>query len=209
MLWSAFHGLIAPEVPNCPQPVIDAQLLRTAIEFCTTTKVWVAELEPFSTELATGTYDLASPEQDSLVCNISQLWLNGELLDFIPLGQMSRYATHWPTDVGAAEGYTQINPTSVTIYKIPTTVSEVKLLGVLRPTITAAGVPDWIGEKYFDELVAGTKARLMAMVNVPWTNQQGSTLYAGIYKGDSLAVAQERAKTRSNVFLSAPAGGGA
>lgn len=207
MIWSDFYGLIVPEVHDCPPPVIDAQLRRTAIEFFRTTQVWVAELETINTDLEVGTYDLISPVDGAMPCGISQLWLNDEQQVYIPFAQMSRYASYWPTEIGDPVGYTQLSETTVTLYKIPPASSEVKLLGVLRPSALSSGIPDWIGDKYFDELVAGTKARLMSMVGVAWSNPQGATLYGGIYKGDSIAVAQARATARATGQLSMSAGG--
>lgn len=206
MIWSDFHGLIVPEVRDCPPPVIDAQLRRTAIEFCRTTQVWIADLETINTDLGVGTYDLVSTDQDGSPCGISQLWLDEELQTYIPFAQMSRYATYWPKEVGEPVGYTQISETTVTLYKIPPASAEVKMLGVLRPAANSLGIPDWIGDKYFDELIAGTKARLMSMVGMTWSNPQGATLYGGIYKGDSIAVAQARATARATGQLSMPQG---
>ena len=79
---------------------------------------------------------------------------------------------------------------------------------MIRPSHTATGLADWIGQKHFDTLVAGAKARLMAMIGAPWANPQGAALYAGIYAGALQEIVPERAGSRSHDRLSGPAGGG-
>lgn len=210
MLWKDFFPLILPEVADCPEPVVEAHLRRTAIEFANDTAVWTADADPISVVAGQGTYDLDSPETDSVVCGVSELWYAGKRIKFIPLAQMRRYGTHWPSDKGEVVGFTQRTENTVTLYKTPTAAlaNAINATVILRPSPTAAGVPDWLGQKYMDTLVAGAKARLMAMVGMPWSHAQGATLYGGIYNGDSLSVASARATSRARGQLSSPLGGG-
>lgn len=206
MLWSAFFPLILTEVPLAPPPIVEAQLRRAAIEFCTATQVWVDDTTPNNVVAGTGTYALSTADTDAAVCGVSQLWYNGALLKFIPLAQMRRYSSHWPSDSGAVEGFTQLSEAEVTLYKIPTVTiaSGIKARAVFRPSLTSVGVPDWIGEKYFDTLVNGAKARLLGMVAAPWANDKAASLYSSLYKGDSMATAIARATVTARGPSSAP-----
>ena len=210
MLWSSFYPLILPEVGGCPEPVVDAQLLRAAVDFCDTTQLWVTSLTAINAVSGTGEYALTSPVSETVVCGISELWYLNERMKFIPVSQMRRYSTHWPSDQGQVIGYTQLAENAVTLYRKPavSTASAIKINAVIRPSHTATGLADWIGQKHFDTLVAGTKARLMAMVGAPWANPQGSALYAGIYNVAVQSVVAERAGGRSRDRLSSPTGGG-
>ena len=68
MLWSSFYPLILPEVGGCPEPVVDAQLLRAAVDFCDTTQLWVTSLTAINAVSGTGEYALTSPVSETVVC---------------------------------------------------------------------------------------------------------------------------------------------
>lgn len=209
MLWSAFHPLVTHEVIDAPLPLVDAVLRRVAAQFCTDTQVWADNITPVNVVSGTGTYTLAVADAQAEVCAVSQLWYDGALLKFIPLAQMRRYSTHWPSDSGAVEGFTQHDEATVTLYKTPIVSITAGLKGrvILRPALASTGVPDWIGAKYHDTLVNGAKARLMGMVTAPWANERGASVYSSLYKGDSMAVAIARASVTARGPSSAPGDG--
>ena len=78
VLWSSFYPLILPEVGGCPEPVVDAQLLRAAVDFCDTTQLWVTSLTAINAVSGTGEYALTSPVSETVVCGISELWYLNE-----------------------------------------------------------------------------------------------------------------------------------
>lgn len=209
MLWSDFYEALLPELPDAPHPVVDTHLRRTAIDFCANTQVWIADALPIVGSATVGQYDLLAPVDEAVVCAALQVWFEGETLKFIPYAQMRRYNQHWPSEVGVTHAYTQMNEKTITLYPKPNLPPQLAIEArvALKPSFKAAGLPDWIGEKYFDTLVAGAKARLMGMVNVPWAEPRAAASYASIYEGQSMSTALAKRVSRSRDALSGPAGG--
>lgn len=204
MLWSDFYPLILPEMPECPDVTMDTWLRRAAIDFCRTTQLW-SENVSMNVVANQGVYSPVPPNGTS-VDSILQVWLSKTNLKFIPLAQMRRYPAYWPTQTGTVEAYTQQTDVSITLYKVPTAnvANGLDMTVVYKPSMKSGGLPDWIGERHYELIAAGAKARLLALVGTSWENPKGAALYADIFNGDSLAVANSKAVRRSRNQLSTP-----
>lgn len=213
MLWSTFTPFILPEVKEAPIPLIEAQVRRAAVDLCKRSQPWIGEIVPIAVVAGVGTYDPAPQDSSATVVEVQRLWFYGVPLKFIPLAQMRRYGGHWPSAIAAAPdgipiGFTHIDDGRITLYPAPHTSAAdmVKGLAVLAPSLNSTGVPDWFGEKFFDSLVCGAKARLLAMSAAPWFNPDAAIKYASLFDGASMSVALRRTAANRSA-ASTPASG--
>lgn len=209
MNFSDFYSTILPELPECPEGVVDTHLRLAIVDFCSRTKVWTHTVNDVAVTSGKSTYSPGTEftlPNGSALDSVSQVWYAGENLKFIPLAQMRRYPTHWPSETGPVVAYTQLNDTSITLYKTPTATqaTALDLLVTLKPSLKTLEIPDWLGEKYYEVFSAGAKARLMALAGTTWENPKGAAMYASLFDGDSFKAASIKALGRSGNQLSSP-----
>jgi hypothetical protein len=204
MIWESFRHYVTAEASMAPIPLVEAQLRRAAVDLCRRTHAWVGETSPIVAEAGQARHELTPVDSQARVFEPYRLWWNDQHLKFIPHAQMRRYGTHWPSMVGDVEAYTMIDEGAVTLFKSPASAGQLKGLGALQPSMTSTGVPDWLGEKFFDMIVAGAKARLLGMAETSWFNAEASMKYAAIFEGNSMSVAIRRSSAMSRGAESAP-----
>lgn len=194
MLWSAWHPYVLPEVPGVPLPVLDHYIRQTAISFFAESQVWTASLAPIPVVASTGTYALVAAAETITaaplltevpeVSQVKWVWVDGQQIFPSSQEELGALLTQWD-DVEAAmvSNYTQITQDTITLYPIPNFSSATGLVVkvALRPTLTAVGVPDWLGAGYVQEIAAGAKSALMGMVGRSWSNAAGEEKYGASY----------------------------
>jgi hypothetical protein len=187
-----------------PLPLVEAQLRRAAVDLCRRTHAWVGDVTPIVAQAGQARHELVATDSQARVFEPYRVWWNDQHLKFIPLAQMRRYGEHWPSQTGEVEAFTAIDEGSITLFKSPSSAGQIKAMGALTPSIDSAGVPDWLGEKFFDTIVAGAKARLLGMAEASWYNPEAAMKYAAIFDGNSISVAIRRASAMSRGAGSAP-----
>lgn len=209
MLWSTYTPFILPEVKEAPIPLIDAQVRRAAVDLCKRSQPWIGEIVPLDVQAGVGTYDPVPQAEGATVVEMQRVWFDGVPIKFIPLAQMRRYGGHWPSTTATAPiGFTHIDDGRITLYPAPVSSAPAMVdgLAVLAPSLTSTGVPDWFGEKFFDSLVCGAKARLLAMPAAPWFNPDAAIKYASLFDGAAMSVALRRTAANRGA-ASTPAAG--
>lgn len=184
MRWSDFQPIVAAELQGVPAPVIDQYARLVGIDFCEATQLNVVDLDPIDVVANTALYDLYAPSGDTTVSQVILAWYNNAPLKYIPVSQLRRTGTYWPNDTASAPaGYTQMDPTSVTLYPNPTTAlaAGLNLMVSLKPSRTSSTLEDWIGDKYYFDIANGIKAKVMAMPGQVWTSKEGAEFYTGMY----------------------------
>lgn len=204
MYWDAFVPHVAVEVKDAPIILIESQLRLAATDLCRRSQPWVGEIAPKTVNLGTATYSLLPAVEEAVVFEVYSLWLDGRLLSHMPLAQMRRFGGNWPSLSGDVEGYVQLDDGSVTLFKKPAVGGQLTGLAALVPSPSSKGLPDWLGVKFFDGIVAGAKARLFAMQGVPWSNAESARYYSSIFDGTSISVAARRASHKARGADSSP-----
>ena len=204
MLWDAFIPHVAVEIKAAPIILIESQLRLSAIELCKRGQPWVGEIAPTQVNLGVATYTLQPSVEDAAVFEVYSLWLDGRQLSHMPLSQMRRFGGNWPALSGEVEGYIQLDDGSVTLFKRPDVSAQLTGFAALTPSIASAGLPDWLGTKFFDGIVAGAKSRLFAMQNAPWGNAESALYYGSIFDGASVSVASRRISQKARGAGSSP-----
>lgn len=160
-----FLPFLLVDVPGCPDPTAKQALVLAAMEFCRESQCWDEAQAPFSLVAGQRDYDLESPSGGRCLL-VRNVWMGArelrpttmqELQLVIP--KWSETSTNEPTYYNAA-----IDRQQISFYPTPdgTSATQVVIRAVYAPSSSATSLPDFLGDRYLEEIVSGAKARLMA-----------------------------------------------
>lgn len=175
---------VAAEIANCPDSVIKQQMVLTLQEFCRETRCWLQQLDPIQLRPGQREYDATPDNNGARVMVLDRV-------DCIGYGELSLLdATQQrPADWATAKGplpqrvYASADGQSFTVYPEPQGQQLPQLLVTARltPKLTITDVPDEVLEKHIEAIASGTKARLMAMINRPWSDPATAGMHRTLY----------------------------
>jgi hypothetical protein len=168
--WDKLYPYVQPYVPGCPEVVIKTHLQEAAAEYCANSEVWRYNLEPSFTSKNTSDYELDVPNR-AVLENIMVLMLDG-----VPMTHVSERHSFPRTDsdgsavTGTPTQYSVFQDASIRMY--PTPLSKHTFTGVLvvKPSLSAKGIEDFIFESHGRSIAAGAIARIAGIPNKEWSD---------------------------------------
>lgn len=164
---------VTNELSSVPDAVIKQQMRLALKEFCSESRCWVQTLDPIQLLSGQRDYDTAPDNNDARVHMLDRV-------DCVGFGELTLLdaTQHRPSDWLTAKGslpqrvYASTDGQTITIYPEPYGENLPQLMVQVRlvPKLTIESVPDEVLEKHIEAIASGTKARLMTMLNRPWTN---------------------------------------
>lgn len=203
--WIDAYDLVMPELPGIHVSLVDLHLRMISIELCRDTQVWIETLDPIDVVANTATYALNTPAavDDAAIAMVKWAWYGTRPITFSTLEELGQLSSYWPDDTAnEPTNYTQQAQDTLTLYPKPLLASTgaLKMKAALMPSLNATGIPDWIGQKYIQDIAFGTKAVLMAMFGKPWSNPDGSVYYRNLFEASKTkaTIDSNRSFTRAN-----------
>jgi len=172
-LWSSFLPYVQPYVPGCPEIIIQSHLQEAAAEFCARSEIWRYDIEPDFTSKNTSDYEIDTPK-NAVLENILILYINGAAIRPVS----DRHYDLPSTSSKAAPCYYSIyQDTQIRFYPTPDKKYTFEGAGVLKPTLSATGVEDFIYETHGRCISYGALAKLMIIPAKEWSNPELSNYY--------------------------------
>lgn len=171
-------------LPYCPNPLIRSEVLDTIREFCQRTKLWTEQLTAIDVVSDTARYALSSDNGE--VFGVQRAELDEEPLSWTDVETKDRDDdTDWRTDTtdDPTECWYDETTGELVLVLTPSADHDVAddgglvVWAYLMPALTATEVPDWIYNKYSQEIEEGALARLLDMESVPWTDPAKAQLH--------------------------------
>lgn len=142
--------------PNCSDVLARRYIREAAREFCSKADIWTER----------DTVTIVDPEGECL-CTVSDaeiLKIKSAKLDGIELTPQSAdwlddNVTDWDTAIGQARYITQIKPGAVLV--APRATGKLTMRVVLRPSIRALQLPDFLVDTYATEIGKGAAGRVL------------------------------------------------
>lgn len=160
------HKFILPEVLGCPDPLLDQAISQTAFEFFDRSGAWM-EVSVEDLVLTESEYELPVVS-GAIALRIRDAWINGQRLT--PASMRMQVGLSFHSGGGQ-------------VFKLNQPVAgQITLRTVYAPSMTARAIPDSVGLRYSDAISSGTKARLMLMPAVGWSNPNLATYYANRFQ---------------------------
>lgn len=200
--WTQFYPDALPELPGVPLPLLDHWLRNVTIEFCERSRAYVVELTAIDAVAEQMGYTLTLPEETALV-EVVGVEFDSEPIDpKAPAALRAEYG-NWRSKIGTPKYYTQRSLDSLLLVPAPAAAvtGGIVVEAALKPSQAATGVADWVFTRWSADLVAGAKAKLMAMADKPWTNVDRVPLYSGQFEA---AIASAPAAANAGFVQSRP-----
>ena len=203
MKWSGFYDYVLPELPGVATDLVDIYLRRAAIEFCEETSVYVSDHDPISLIKGIAEYDLEAPEPETDIVSVKKAWVGDSSIEYVSQDTLNQRPVYWPNETAPRpSAFTQQTQASLIVFPKPTESLKngFNMKVVLRPTLGATGIIDWMATKYIQEITDGAKAMLMAMPNKPWTQPDGAALYRAQFESGKTraTIEAQRSFTRAS-----------
>lgn len=179
---------IATEIPDAMTLLIEREILQAARKFFERTKIWKETQESQSTVAAQANYDVFMPD-DTEVVTWDYVMYDGYDLDPVTEYELTSEQSLWRDITGTPSSYvTNIRTKSMRLYPTPNAVGTIKYELTLKPSISAATLPDFAIQQFQDVIVDGTLARMYGQAGRSWYNPDESAkrmrmFNNGIYEG--------------------------
>lgn len=211
--FQAWIPQLAPELPECPVPLMLRALRNATREFCQRSTFWRVEHAPITQVTAesggVGRYELTIPEGAAIVEVVDPILHRFEPAYLKAESWLNMNWPQWQAKTGSrAVYYLRPSLTSIRLVPYPTTVeaAAIRVTLALQPSPIATGVDDAIYQDQYEAITAGALAELMNQNNKPWTDIKRALVEAmrfkeAIAKGKGRIVAgySNRRTDRRNV----------
>lgn len=171
--WASFYPYVQPHVPGCPEIVIENHLQEAAAEFCQISEVWRYDIDKDYTSKNTAEYDIEVPTR-AILEDILVLYIDG-----LPCTRVSDKHFDFPsqTTTGRPSYFTIYQDTQVRFYPTPDAKYEFEGVGVLKPSLSATGVEEFIYETHGRSIACGAISKLAMIPGKEWTNPELAAYY--------------------------------
>jgi hypothetical protein len=185
---------LLPEVPGAPEALAKQAIMRAANDFCWETGVWNEIQDPISVVDGVNEYDLDAPSGAQIV-TIKSIWMVNRELVPVTMERLQEVIPNWQEAQGSDPAYYNCatDYSTVRIYPIPMGANSAKMTirAIYTPNQFGSTLPQFLVDKFLDEILAGAKSRLMIMPGKSWTNPQ-------LAMGNAIAFAE--GVVRAKVF---------
>lgn len=192
--WASFYPYLQPHLPGCPELTIETYLQEAAAEFCANSHVWRYDIDKDFTSKNTSDYDIDVPTA-AVLEDILVLYINGQ-----PIKRVSDRHYDLPSTVENARpmSYSIYQDTQIRMYPTPDGKYEFEGVAVLKPSLKATGVEDFIYESYGRSIACGAIFRLAMIPGKEWTNPELGMYYKAEFY-NHITKAKGRDTRRANL----------
>ena len=170
-----FHPYIRVDVPDCPDPVINANVISACAEFCRETLAWTEFQDYLALFDGVIDYEIDVPSQSRLI-QVMDVWLGSTKLVALTMKDLQRVLPNWMDSVGSLPVYytAAVERGMIRLHPKPSNVTgkKLSLRIALVPSSNAKTLPDFLELHHFEAIASGVKARLMMMASASWFNPQ-------------------------------------
>lgn len=197
---SELVAMVAPMVPEAPDPVIEEKAREAYYQFCRTTRAWKADVYPFMTvpHEAEVPVEVIIPGNARLY-DILVLSYDNRPLD---AGNFRRAQTPQLRDPGTPKYYDfRAGGTTIKLYPTPNRAKEITGEVILVPRMSTNVIDQRIFDDYWVGLREGTIFLLTSMTRKPWTDPEAAQLASAHFQremaeAEDMADGRNRKKTR-------------
>jgi len=168
--WDKFYPYVQPYVPGCPEIVIKTYLQEAAAEYCAKSEIWRYNLERSYTSKNTSDYELDVPNR-AVLENIMFIRLDGVQMEHVSERHFNPGTNDDGTEItGTPTHFSVFEDASIRMY--PTPIAKHTFTGtlVVKPSLAAKGVENFIFESHGRNIATGALAKLAGIPNKEWSD---------------------------------------
>jgi hypothetical protein len=198
---------LLPEVAGCPDVTARQALLDAAIEFCRDSGAWdQVQEQAITLSDGVGSYDIDC-DSDGRVLAVKRVWHACGELSPKSTAELSLVLPTWETARSNVPAFynTADARQALRVYPIPDGAQGLKLSlrAAFVPRLDAQYLDDALVNDWYEALLAGAKARLMAMPRRAWSDPQLAAYHKGAFNDAKtearIAAAADGAQASSTV----------
>jgi hypothetical protein len=175
---STFAKYVRPEVPGCPEIVIQDAIRRAGIEFCKRTKA-IKETVTITTVVDQARYAIELEEGIEVEEVLAVKRAGADNLNASSFDEFTEH--HMDRDIGTPNYY-YLDGNELVLGDIPDAVEDLDVIVRVRPSENATTLPSELGNRYLMEIAAGAKSFLMFQRNKTWTDLEGAASNNSVFQ---------------------------
>lgn len=215
VLYTTLLPEVAPHANGAPEPIVINAIRNACIEFCERSWCWQIDTPPMAVANKVQDYGLvASLPSQSAIASIMYGYFNGKPIDPITKEEVNLKFPNWKTQLGqkpmrylAGDVMTKVSLIPIPNTNLPTggTTSVVPdglfFTLALKPTRASTGLPDFIVERYLEDIANGAIFRMAAIPGRGWSNANMALARKKLFDDGIANARQDSSKsyTRANL----------
>lgn len=193
-LWSDFFDYVAPMVPGADDALMTLHIRNAAIEFCRDTMA-AKYTFPLLTSIGQASYDISLAGSDYTPVMVDSIAWDERYLKPATVDFLNGNVLGWRSETGTPRAYISDEPYSTVMYPIPDDVYELSVTLSVMPSRDSIGIEDYIFDRYVEVIAHGAIARMAAIPQKPYFNQQVAQMAA-------MEFSRGKASARTEVYKS-------
>ena len=171
--WDNFFPYVQPHVPGCPEIIIQTHLQEAAAEYIARSELWRFDIDSDFTSKNTSDYEIDVPT-GAVLENILTLFVNGT-----PANRVTDRHFHVSNtaDNSAPTSFSIYQDNQIRFFPTPDRKYTFEGVGVLKPSLSATGVEDFIFETHGRSIACGAIWRLTIIPGKEWSNPELAMYY--------------------------------
>jgi hypothetical protein len=164
---AAFRSRVLPNLPSCPDILVDQAVLDACIEFCEKTNIVRFTSDP--TAVASGEYeiDIDTPTSSKVV-QVQRVWIGATELtplqeDDVGVFGFTEAVTGETVANGTPTSFGEIRPGTIALYPRPNSTVYITTRSSIKPSRSATSVDDVLYEDWVNVIASGALYRLYTM----------------------------------------------
>jgi hypothetical protein len=175
--WDSFFPYVQPHVPGCPEIVIQSHLQEAAADYTASSGIWRFDIESDFTSKNNSDYDVEVPT-GTVLENVLALYVDGAASRRVS----DRHFALSNTAAKAAPIYYSLyRDNQIRFYPTPDGKYKFEGVGVLKTSLGASGVEDFIFESHGRSIACGAIWKLAAIPNKEWTDIELAMHYKQLF----------------------------
>lgn len=183
--WSDWFPDLLPQLPGCPDPLVEHELRSACQEFFTRTRAWKVIEPPVAIAAGKTTVAIAPSDAEQELVRLDGAWLDGKRLGVEGAGAMDNaFSDDWTKHTGATLRLVQVVPGEAMLHPVPlaASVTGLALRLSVKPSEVSTGLPDDLFSKYKSALSSGALSRLMLQAGMPWASPNLGAFHSGRFE---------------------------
>lgn len=167
-----FYQYVSPELPGCPDETLRRAIVQSVQVLCRKAHIWRELQDPVPLQDGVRDYQPDAPTGGRIV-NVESIHCGPRPLTPLIRSELSWRLPDWQTATGSSPSfYVGGNDWgSIDVYPMPVSPTEsLTIRAEYEPLITATSLPDFLLQRYQEEISMGVKSRAMVMPGTPWSN---------------------------------------
>lgn len=167
-----FYPYVSPDLPGCPDETIRRAIVQSVQALCRKAHIWRELQDPMPLISGVREYEADAPIGARII-NIEEVFCGARAMEAVTLSSLKWKMPDWQTSRSSEPVYYMGSNDwgSIDVYPLPIDpTGSLTLRAEYEPLIAATVLPDFILQRYQNEIEMGVKARCMIAPKATWSD---------------------------------------